>query len=29
MRDGAPIYDKVQADRAWAKLVALYRATLA
>ena len=29
MRDGAPIYDKVQAERAWAKLVALYRATLA
>jgi carboxymethylenebutenolidase len=29
MRDGAPIYDKVQAERAWAKLVALYRAALA
>ncbi len=29
MRDGAPIYDKVQAERAWGKLVALYRATLA
>jgi len=29
MRDGAPIYDKIQAERAWAKLVALYRATLA
>jgi carboxymethylenebutenolidase len=28
MRDGAPIYDKVQADRAWGKLVALYRAAL-
>ncbi len=29
MRDGAPIYDKVQAERAWGKLVALYRAALA
>ncbi len=29
MRDGAPIYDKVQAERAWGKLVALYRAVLA
>jgi carboxymethylenebutenolidase len=29
MRDGAPIYNKVEAERAWAKLVALYRATLA
>jgi carboxymethylenebutenolidase len=29
MRDGAPIYDRVQAERAWAKLVALYRAALA
>jgi carboxymethylenebutenolidase len=29
MRDGAPIYNKVQAERAWAKLVALYRAALA
>jgi carboxymethylenebutenolidase len=28
MRDGAPIYDKVQAERAWGKLVALYRAAL-
>jgi carboxymethylenebutenolidase len=28
MRDGSPIYDKVQAERAWAKLVALYRAAL-
>src|ERR1022692_142644 len=29
MRDGAQFYDKVQAERAWGKLVALYRATLA
>jgi hypothetical protein len=29
MRDGAPIYNKVEAERAWAKLVALYRAALA
>ncbi len=29
MRDGAPIYNKEQAERAWAKLVALYRAVLA
>jgi carboxymethylenebutenolidase len=29
MRDGAPLYDKVQAERAWGKLVALYRAALA
>jgi carboxymethylenebutenolidase len=28
MRDGSPIYDKVQAERAWGKLVALYRAAL-
>lgn len=28
MRDGVPIYDKVQAERAWGKLVALYRASL-
>jgi carboxymethylenebutenolidase len=28
MRDGVPIYDKVQAERAWGKLVALYRAAL-
>jgi carboxymethylenebutenolidase len=28
MRDGAPIYDNVQAERAWGKLVALYRAAL-
>ena len=26
MRDGSPIYDKVQAERAWGKLLALYRA---
>jgi carboxymethylenebutenolidase len=26
MEDGAPIYDKAQADRAWSKLVALYKA---
>jgi len=29
MRDGAPIYNKVEAERAWGKLVALYRAALA
>jgi carboxymethylenebutenolidase len=29
MRDGAPIYNKVEAERAWAKLVALYKAALA
>src|ERR1700693_4679818 len=29
VRDGAPIYNKVQAERAWGKLVALYRAALA
>jgi carboxymethylenebutenolidase len=29
VRDGAPIYNKPEADRAWAKLVALYRAALA
>src|SRR5438132_7555883 len=28
-RDGAPIYNKVEAERAWGKLVALYRAALA
>ena len=26
MEDGAPIYDKAQAERAWGKLVALYKA---
>jgi hypothetical protein len=25
IEDGAPIYDKAQAERAWVKLVALYR----
>jgi len=25
MEDGAPIYDKAQAERAWSKLVALYK----
>jgi carboxymethylenebutenolidase len=29
MRDGAPIYNKVEAERAWNKLVSLYRAALA
>ncbi len=29
IRDGAPIYNKVEAERAWGKLVALYRAALA
>src|SRR5208337_3058581 len=29
MRDGAPIYNKPEAERAWEKLVALYRAALA
>jgi carboxymethylenebutenolidase len=29
MRDGAPIYNRVEAERAWGKLVALYRAALA
>ena len=29
MRDGAPIYNKPEAERAWAKLVALYNAALA
>jgi len=29
VRDGAPIYNKVEAERAWGKLVALYRAALA
>jgi len=28
LRDGAPIYNKVEAERAWDKLVALYRAKL-
>ena len=28
MRDGAPIYNKPEAERAWAKLVALYNAAL-
>jgi hypothetical protein len=26
---GAPIYDKAEADRAWGKLLALYKAGLA
>jgi len=25
IEDGAPIYDKAQAERAWSKLVALYK----
>ena len=25
LEDGAPIYDKAQAERAWSKLVALYK----
>jgi carboxymethylenebutenolidase len=25
VEDGAPVYDKVQAERAWTKLVALYK----
>src|SRR5271156_4981094 len=29
MRDGAPIYNKPEAERAWGKLVSLYRASLA
>jgi carboxymethylenebutenolidase len=29
IRDGAPIYNKAEAERAWAKLVALYKAALA
>jgi carboxymethylenebutenolidase len=29
VRDGAPLYNKPEAERAWAKLVALYRAALA
>ena len=29
VRDGAPIYNKIEAERAWEKLVALYRAALA
>jgi carboxymethylenebutenolidase len=28
VRDGAPIYNKAEAERAWAKLVALYKAAL-
>jgi carboxymethylenebutenolidase len=28
MRDGAPLYNRVEAERAWGKLVALYRAAL-
>src|ERR1700686_1911726 len=29
VRDGSPIYNKIEAERAWGKLVALYRAALA
>ena len=29
MRDGVPIYNKAEAERAWAKLVALYKVALA
>ena len=29
VRDGAPIYNQAEAERAWAKLVALYKAALA
>jgi carboxymethylenebutenolidase len=29
LRDGVPLYDSAQAERAWAKLVALYKAALA
>jgi carboxymethylenebutenolidase len=29
MRDGTPIYNKAEAERAWAKLVALYKVALA
>src|SRR5277367_1852237 len=29
VRDGVPIYNKAEAERAWAKLVALYKAALA
>jgi hypothetical protein len=29
VRDGAPIYNKPEAERAWAKLVALYKSALA
>jgi hypothetical protein len=25
IEDGAPVYDKAQAERAWGKLVALYK----
>jgi hypothetical protein len=28
-RDGVPIYNKAEAERAWAKLVALYKVALA
>jgi hypothetical protein len=28
-RDGVPIYNQPEAERAWAKLVALYKAALA
>jgi hypothetical protein len=29
VRDSVPIYNKAEAERAWAKLVALYKAALA
>jgi len=29
MRDGVPIYNKAEAERAWAKLVVLYKVALA
>jgi len=29
MQDGKPIYNRADAERAWAKLVALYKAALA
>jgi len=29
MQNGAPIYDKAQAERAWGKLVELYKTALA
>ena len=29
IRDGVPIYNKAEAERAWAKLVALYKVALA
>jgi hypothetical protein len=28
-RDGVPVYNKADAERAWGKLVALYKAALA